>query len=49
MRTMIRFSCGFPALGPPGASVPAIRDAVMSSIAGRVRGKAVVAGIFKRP
>jgi Raf kinase inhibitor-like YbhB/YbcL family protein len=38
-----------PALGPPGASVPAIRDAVMSSIAGRIRGKAVVAGIFKRP
>ncbi|MGE3344290.1 MAG: YbhB/YbcL family Raf kinase inhibitor-like protein [Vicinamibacterales bacterium] len=38
-----------PALGPPGASVPAIREAVMGAIAGRVRGKAVMSGIFKRP
>jgi Raf kinase inhibitor-like YbhB/YbcL family protein len=38
-----------PALGPPGASVPAIREAVMAAIAGRVRGKAVMSGIFKRP
>ncbi len=38
-----------PALGPPGASVPAIREAVMAAIAGRVRGKAVVSGIYKRP
>lgn len=38
-----------PALGPAGASVPAIREAVMAAIAGRVRGKAVVSGIFRRP
>jgi hypothetical protein len=37
-----------PALGPSGASVPQTRAAVLSAMAGRVRGKAVTAGIFKR-
>ncbi len=37
-----------PALGPAGASVPQIRAAVLSAIAGRVRGKAVTTGVFKR-
>lgn len=37
-----------PALGPAGASVPQIRAAVMSAIEGRVRGKAVTSGVYKR-
>ena len=38
-----------PALGPAGASVPQTRAAVMAAMATHVRGKAVTAGVFKRP
>ncbi len=38
-----------PALGPVGASVPQTRAAVMAAMATHVRGKAVTAGVFKRP
>ncbi len=37
-----------PALGPEGATVAQTRAAVMAAMAGRVRGKAVTAGTFKR-
>ena len=37
-----------PALGPVGATVPQTRAAVVAAMAGHVRGKAVIAGIFKR-
>jgi len=38
-----------PALGPAGATVPQTRAAVMAAMATHVRGKAVTAGVFKRP
>jgi hypothetical protein len=37
-----------PALGPVGATVPQTRAAVVAAMAGHVRGKAVIAGMFKR-
>jgi Raf kinase inhibitor-like YbhB/YbcL family protein len=37
-----------PALGPPGASVPQTRAAILAAMEGRVRGKGVTTGLFKR-
>lgn len=37
-----------PALGPTGATVPQTRAAVLAAMATHVRGKAVIAGQFKR-
>lgn len=37
-----------PALGAAGATVPQIRAAVIAAMAGRVRGKAVTSGVFRR-
>ena len=36
-----------PAIGAPGATVPQIRAAVMTAIAGRVRGKGVTVGVSR--